>query len=94
MTNGYIDANLLVGGSGGKERRRIKVSDEKRRPLRIRACPTKETEEQLLKIEVESTEDLEKLAERLDTHILECRTGEDIVVDVKDKLLFSRKRKE
>jgi len=70
------------------------VSEQERRPLRIRACPTKETEEQLLKVEVESSEDLEKLAERLDTHILECRKGEDVVLDVKDKLLFYKKRKE
>ena len=67
--------------------------EEKRKPLRIRACPTKETEEHLLKIEVDSPEDLEKLAERLDTHILECKTGEDMVIDVKDKLLFYKKRK-
>ena len=71
------------------------MSEEKRRPLRIRACPTRETEEQLLKLEVESSDDLEKLAERLDTHIVECsRTGEDMVIDVKDKLLFCKKRKE
>ncbi len=70
------------------------MSEEKREPLRIRACPTKETEEQLLRIEVESSGDLEQLAERLDTHILECKIGEDMVVDVKDKLLFYKKRKE
>ena len=72
------------------------MSEKGEKPLRVRACPTKETEEQMLKIEVESAEDLEKLAERLDTHILECQRGEDteeMVIDVKDKLLFSWKRK-
>ena len=71
------------------------MSEEERRPLRIRACPTKETEEQLLRIEVEASEDLEKLAERLDTHILECgKGGEDMVIDIKDKLLFYKKTNE
>lgn len=69
------------------------MSEQERRPLRIRACPTPKTEEQLLRIEVESSEDLEKLAERLDTHILECGKGEDMVLDIKDKLLFYKNRK-
>ncbi len=66
---------------------------ERKKPLRIKASPTKETLDQLLKIEVESEEDLEKLAERLDTHVLECRTGEDMVIDAKDKIAFFKKRK-
>ncbi|MCL0049211.1 hypothetical protein M1O14_01985 [Dehalococcoidia bacterium] len=96
MTNGCVNGNLLVESFEAPKVkiiwRRLKVSEEERRPLRIRACPTKETEEQLLRIEVESSEDLEKLAQRLDTHILECRTGEDMVIDVKDKLLFNKKK--
>jgi len=71
------------------------VSEEKEKALRIRACPTKETEEQLLRIELESSDGLDQLAEKLDTHILECpSTGEDMVIDVKDKLLFYKKREE
>jgi len=63
-----------------------------KRPLRIRACPTEKTEEQLLKVEVESAEDLEKLAGRLDTPIMECERGNDVIIDARDKMLFFKKR--
>ena len=70
------------------------MAEERREPLKVRACPTKETEEQLLKVEVESSEDLEKLAERLDAPIMECKRGQDMLIDTRDKILFYKKRKE
>ena len=68
--------------------------DKEKRPLRIRACPTEKTEEQLLKVEVESVEDLEKLAGQLDTPVMECKRGNDVIIDARDKLLFYKKREE
>ena len=70
------------------------MGEESKAPLKVRACPTKETEEQLLKVEVESAEDLEKLAERLDAPIMECKRGEDMLIDARDKILFYKQRKE
>jgi hypothetical protein len=69
------------------------LAGEKGKPLRIKACPTERAEEQLLKIEVESDEDLEKLAAHLDVPIIECsRKGYDAVIDARDKILFYRKK--
>jgi len=68
------------------------LAGERGKPLRIKACPTEGTEEQLLKIEVESDEDLEKLAAYLDVPIIECRKGYDAVIDARDKILFFRKK--
>jgi hypothetical protein len=70
------------------------LTEERSRPLRIKACPTEKTEEQLLKIEVESNEDLEKLATYLATPIIECKRGYDGVIDARDKILFYRRREE
>ena len=68
------------------------MAGERGKPLRIKACQTEGTEEQLLKIEVESDEDLEKLAAYLDVPIIECRKGYDAVIDARDKILFYRKK--
>jgi len=80
--------------AGAKTKEGWKVADEKKVPLKIKACPTKETEAQLLKVEVESTRDLEKLAERLDVPIIECKEGRDMVIDTREKILFYKQRKE
>jgi hypothetical protein len=68
------------------------LSEERKRPLRIKGCPTEETERQLLKIEVESGEDLEKLAGHLDAPVMKCKKGYDIVIDARDRILFYKKK--
>ncbi|MDI6811556.1 MAG: hypothetical protein QMD80_07820 [archaeon] len=64
---------------------------EKKAP-RLKACLTEETEKQLLHVEVENGEDLEKLSEWLDTPIMECKKGVDLVIDASDKIVFFKKR--
>jgi len=68
------------------------MGEERKKPLRIKACPTEKAEDQLLKIEVESNDDLDKLADRLDSPIMACKRGHDAVVDARDKVIFFKKR--
>ncbi|MHC1635266.1 MAG: hypothetical protein ACXQTS_01405 [Candidatus Methanospirareceae archaeon] len=65
---------------------------ERKAKKRIRACPKEESIEDFIKIEVEDDETLEKISEHLDTFILECKKGHDIVLDVDDGILFYKKR--
>jgi hypothetical protein len=65
--------------------------ETKKRAPRLKACPTEETEKLLLQVEVEGEEDLEKLSEWLDTPIMECKRGYDLVIDAKDQIMFYKK---
>lgn len=60
--------------------------------LRLNARPTEETENRLLKVEVESIEDLEKLAMWLKAPIIKDREGNDAVIDVRDLVLYFVRR--
>jgi hypothetical protein len=60
--------------------------------LRLNARPTEETERDLLKVEVESLEDLEGLAERLGAPIVQDREGNDAVIDVRDGVMYFVRR--
>jgi hypothetical protein len=60
--------------------------------LRLNARPTEETERDLLKVEVESLEDLERLAERLGAPIVQDREGNDAVIDVRDGVMYFVRR--
>jgi hypothetical protein len=59
--------------------------------LRLRARPTKELEERLLKVEVESREDLERLAAWLGAPIVEDGEGGEAVVDARDMIMYCRR---
>jgi phage terminase Nu1 subunit (DNA packaging protein) len=61
--------------------------------LRLRARPTKELEERLLKVEVESGEDLERLAAWLGAPIVEGGEGDEAVVDARDMIMYYRGRR-
>ena len=60
--------------------------------LRLNARPTEETERALLKVEVESLEDLERLARWLGAPIVMDRQGNDAVIDVRDLVLYFVRR--
>lgn len=60
--------------------------------LRLNAKPTEETERALLKVEVESLEDLERLARWLGAPIVMDRQGNDAVIDVRDLVLYFVRR--
>jgi len=60
--------------------------------LRLNAQPTAETESRLLKVEVESLKDLEKLARQLRAPIVRDREGNDAVIDVRDGVLYFVRR--
>ena len=62
--------------------------------LRLNAQPTAETESRLLKVEVESLEDLEKLAKWLGAPIVKDRRGNDCVIDVRDGVLYFVRREQ
>ena len=56
--------------------------------LRLNAKPTEETERSLLKVEVESLEDLERLARWLGAPIVKDGEGNDAVIDIRDGILY------
>jgi hypothetical protein len=60
--------------------------------LRLNAKPTEETERALLKVEVETVEDLMKLAERLKAPIVKDGQGNDAVIDVRDAIMYFVRR--
>jgi hypothetical protein len=60
--------------------------------LRLNARPTEETERILLKVEVGSREELERLAERLKAPIVKDREGNDAVIDAGDLVLYYVRR--
>ena len=60
--------------------------------LRLNARPTAETERALLKVEVESAEDLERLAERLKAPIVKDGEGNDAVIDARDLVPYFVRR--
>jgi hypothetical protein len=60
--------------------------------LRLNARPTEETERALLKVEVETVEDLAKLAEWLKAPIVKDREGNDAVIDARDLVFYFVKR--
>ena len=62
--------------------------ETKKRVPRLKACPDEETKKQLLQVEVEDEEDIEKLSEWLDTPIMECKREYNFVIDAKDRLMF------
>jgi len=62
--------------------------------LRLNARPTAETENRLLKVEVESLKDLERLAKRLGAPIVKDREGNESVIDVRDGVLYFVRRRE
>jgi hypothetical protein len=62
--------------------------------LRLNARPTAETENRLLKVEVESLEDLERLARWLRAPIVKDREGNESVIDVRDGVLYFVRRRE
>ena len=59
---------------------------------RLNARPTEETERALLKVEVESAEDLERLAEWLKAPVVRDREGNDAVIDARDLVLYFVRR--
>jgi len=62
--------------------------------LRLNAQPTAETESRLLKVEVESVEELERLAKWLGAPVVRDREGNDAVIDVRDGVLYFVRRDE
>ena len=62
--------------------------------LRLNAQPTAETENRLLKVEVESVEELERLAKWLGAPVVRDREGNDAVIDVRDGVLYFVRRRE
>ena len=62
------------------------------RPIRIKACLREGEEEKFTLVEVESDEDLEKVAKALGTVILESKDY-DAVIDARDRLLFMKRVK-
>lgn len=58
----------------------------------MNAQPTAETERALLKVEVESMEDLERLAKWLGSPIVRDREGNESVIDVRDGVLYFVRR--
>jgi len=61
--------------------------------LRLNARPTEETERILLKVEVGSREELERLAEWLKAPIVKDREGNDAVIDAGDLVLYYVRRR-
>ena len=61
--------------------------------LRLNARPTEETERSLLKVEVESAEDLERIAEWLKAPIVKDGEGNDAVIDARDLVLYYVRRR-
>jgi hypothetical protein len=72
----------------------IEILDPEGDVLRLNAQPTSETERALLKVEVESMEDLERLAKWLGAPVVRDREGNDAVVDVRDGVLYFVRRRE
>jgi len=69
------------------------VSGEASRVLRLNARPTEETERALLKVEVETVEDLERLAEWLKAPIVKDGEGNDAVIDARDAIMYFVRRR-
>jgi hypothetical protein len=59
---------------------------------KLNAYPTAETEDRLLRVEVESRDDLGRLAEWLRAPIVKDREGNDAVVDVRDMIMYFVRR--
>jgi hypothetical protein len=69
----------------------IGVGEEK--PLRIKACVTKETDKEFVKLEVKGEEDFLTLAKKTDSPIFEClETEETFVIDADKKIKYILKK--
>jgi len=63
------------------------------KPIRIKGCLREVDEEKFSVVEVATDEDLEKVAKALDTFILECERGYDLVIDPKSRLIFRKSKR-